>query len=160
MGMDVHGLNPTSETGKYFRNNAWYWRPLANYIAEVAPSLYSEEVWQYNNGKGLDASDASALASILKAEVASGNCAAYATNYLRRIQSLPDEPCPHCNGTGHRNEHRSLLSRGDEFVHGAACNACEGKGHRRPSSTWYHFDVENVQAFANFCAASGGFAIW
>ena len=150
MGFDVHGRAPSSEVGTYFRNNVWYWRPLANYISEVAPSLYTDKVWQYNDGKGLNAADAAKLALILETELKSGNTAAYAINYLRRIQSLPDEECKHCSGSGKRD---------DEYVKGT-CNACEGKGHHRPFETWYSFEVENIQAFTAFVAASGGFEIW
>jgi hypothetical protein len=32
MGMDLHGKNPTTEEGEYFRNNIWSWGPLADYI--------------------------------------------------------------------------------------------------------------------------------
>src|SRR5262252_5176839 len=72
MGFDVHGRAPSSEVGTYFRNNVWYWRPLANYISEVAPSLYTDKVWQYNDGKGLNAADAAKLALILETELKSG----------------------------------------------------------------------------------------
>jgi hypothetical protein len=29
MGMDVYGKEPKSDKGEYFRNNVWWWRPLA-----------------------------------------------------------------------------------------------------------------------------------
>lgn len=35
MGMDVSGINPTTEAGKYFRANVWSWRPLASLIRLV-----------------------------------------------------------------------------------------------------------------------------
>jgi hypothetical protein len=34
MGMDVYG-----ESGNYFRNNVWWWRPLANYCQAIAPHI-------------------------------------------------------------------------------------------------------------------------
>jgi hypothetical protein len=39
MGMDVYGKKPTTEEGKYFRNNIWFWGMLAEYIYEVAPTI-------------------------------------------------------------------------------------------------------------------------
>jgi hypothetical protein len=154
MGMDLYGLKPTTETGTYFRNSVWYWRPLANYIAEVAPYIYAssggDTTWHFNDGRGLTSSQAKKLATLLASEIESGNTAAYAVNLLRHTQSLPDVECTICNGTGHRN---------DAYVQGT-CNACEGKGHRRPLATLYFFEVENVQAFVTFAAASGGFKIW
>ena len=39
MGMDVSGMNPSSETGEYFRNNVWWWRHLWNYsVLVMTPS--------------------------------------------------------------------------------------------------------------------------
>ena len=32
MGMDVYGRRPKSERGEYFRNNIWWWHPLADFI--------------------------------------------------------------------------------------------------------------------------------
>ena len=34
MGFDLSGLNPKNETGEYFRNNVWWWRPLAQYVLD------------------------------------------------------------------------------------------------------------------------------
>ena len=39
MGMDIHARNPTGERGAYFRNNVWWWRPLADYCITVAPDI-------------------------------------------------------------------------------------------------------------------------
>ena len=32
--------------GTYFRNNCWWWRPLWDFCAEVAPDIISAELWQ------------------------------------------------------------------------------------------------------------------
>ena len=54
MGMDVYGKNPTSENGKYFRNNVWWWRPLAEYCKQIAPEITSKiKYLQSNDGDGL-----------------------------------------------------------------------------------------------------------
>ena len=72
MGMDVYGKNPTNEAGKYFRNNVWWWRPLATYILETAPqSITSQcEHWGTNDGDGLDAERSSKLADFLRSQIA------------------------------------------------------------------------------------------
>jgi hypothetical protein len=58
MGMDVSGLNPTSERGSYFRANLWVWRPI-HYLSakanEVAKLGYDMSNWGYNDGGGLKA---------------------------------------------------------------------------------------------------------
>jgi hypothetical protein len=51
MGMDVYGTAPTSKTGEYFRNNVWWWSPLANYICGVAPAIANRcPRWHHNEG--------------------------------------------------------------------------------------------------------------
>jgi hypothetical protein len=59
MGFDIIGTNATTKEGKYFRNNVWWWRPLAIYIKFVAPEkLYNKcRNWQSNDGDGLNAVD-------------------------------------------------------------------------------------------------------
>jgi hypothetical protein len=66
--MDVYGIRPTSEAGRYFRLNWTGWQPLADYIATVAPDIYAKcEHWHSNDGDGLNAADALALADALDA---------------------------------------------------------------------------------------------
>ena len=162
MGMDVYGKAPISKTGEYFRNNAWHWRPLAFYACELAPKITSAcRHWQSNDGDGLDTAGAIALADRLQAEIDSGRCAIYAANYMARLDGTPDEDCPHCRGTGQRTEKLINGLVGGPWNSGEpwSCNACDGKGHRRPYSTYYPFSVENVQAFVNFLRDCGGFEI-
>jgi len=55
MGMDVYGNAPTQKEGEYFRNNIWWWHPLADYIELVAPDEAAAcEHWHSNDGDGLD----------------------------------------------------------------------------------------------------------
>lgn len=150
MGMDVSGVNPSSETGEYFRNNVWWWRPLWNYCLKVAPELCESVSGHHNDGDGLDGEGAKALAEILQEKIDSGECKKYAEEYAAQLKALPDEKCDLCQGTGIRN---------DQFVQGK-CNKCTGKGHVRPFDTQYPFSVENVQNFTNFLKDSGGFEIF
>ena len=39
MGMDMYGRKPTGERGEYFRNNVWWWHPLADYCIMIAPDI-------------------------------------------------------------------------------------------------------------------------
>jgi len=52
MGMDVYGIAPIAEVGKYFRNNIWWWHPLWNYVQEVAPHLTEGVNGHFNDGDG------------------------------------------------------------------------------------------------------------
>ncbi len=154
MGMDVYGKKPTDETGKYFRNNVWWWRPLADYCCEVAPAITAKcQHWQTNDGDGLGKRDSLKLADVLKAKVAEGHTAAYAEIRAAELNALPDERCDICGGTGRRAE-PPQLGPGD-----MPCNGCEAKGRRRPTDTYYPFSVANVEEFIAFLETCGGFAI-
>lgn len=70
MGMDVHGKNPRSKQVEYFRNNVWWWHPLADFCVKVAPEVCSAcECWHSNDGDGLDNDGAIALSLSLQAAV-------------------------------------------------------------------------------------------
>lgn len=150
MGMDVYGKAAKSETGKYFRNNAWWWRPLARYCAEIAPEVTSAcTYWQSNDGDGLDAEASAKLADALQAEIDAGRTMLHEKRYNGSLELMQDEPCKHCHGTGRRTD----------MVVANGCNACYGKGSVRPSATFYPFSVENVEGFIAFLRDCGGFEI-
>lgn len=70
MGMDVYGKAPRSKHGEYFRNNIWWWPPLARFCQEVAPEVCAAcRYWQSNDGDGLDNDGAIALSLSLQAAV-------------------------------------------------------------------------------------------
>lgn len=70
MGMDVHGIAPKSEAGKYFRRNIWGWPPLADLCIETAPDVCANcEFWHSNDGDGLDAFQSAELAMALQARL-------------------------------------------------------------------------------------------
>jgi hypothetical protein len=130
MGMDVYGRSPQSETGKYFRNNVWWWRPLADYCVQVAPAICARcQYWQSNDGDGLDAEHARVLADALQDEIDSGRCEAFAKIYEAEQAAVPNEPCGLCDATGVR---RPAPERGaGDAVTGIKCNACDGPVQRR-----------------------------
>jgi hypothetical protein len=159
MGMDVYGKNPRSEEGKYFRNNVWAWRPLADYACEVAPQITSAcKYWQSNDGHGLDDAGAIALADVLQAEVDSGQCLLFAKRWTSAQELTPKEPCKYCDASGTRKA-PPKLGAGDLKTGGVKCNACDGTGYIDPFSTHYPFYVENVVEFIGFLRDCGGFEI-
>lgn len=173
MGMDVYGKNATTERGKYFRNNAWWWRPLWDYCHQIASDVISEALHKsghYNDGAGLDAADSIRLATRLDAEIAGGRTAIFSNDYEARRNGEPDEECDLCEGTGVRHDAVGVAHKMAErliddpknprYGQRGYCNKCEGAGHLRPSSTHYPFSVENVQEFAAFLRECGGFTIF
>ena len=136
--------------GYYFRNNAWYWRPLWHYICiEVAPDILSEEdkkSGDYNDGHLIDATKAIHIADQIDKLDKEGVLDAYEKDYDKSMSELPDEECDLCKGTGIRHIHQK-------------CNGCNGKGKRKSFVTNYPFIADNVRKFGQFARASGGFEI-
>lgn len=148
MGMDVYGRNPTSETGQYFRNNVWWWRPLADYIIEH----YSDEIpriqkvsWGTNDGEGLGKRDSIKLAKLLRRDLDNGVIAACAEKYEKDREQAPKVACIYCTAGVRKN--------------GAKCNNCEGTGKSLPWWTHYPFSVANMEEFERFLRDCGGFKI-
>jgi hypothetical protein len=159
MGMDVYGKKPKSEKGKYFRNNVWWWRPLAEYVQEVAPMPTAKcRYWHSNDGAGLNGPDSATLANRLQEEIDSGRCREYAEARERALAGLPDVDCDLCGGTG-TYKPAPECGAGDAIT-GIKCNVCEGRGKVRPWSTNYAFSLENVESFVEFLRDCGGFEIW
>ncbi len=52
MGMDVSGLDPGTEKGKYFRASIWGWPTITTVIEATGYDVPQE--WYYNDGEGLD----------------------------------------------------------------------------------------------------------
>ena len=157
MGMDVYGKNPRNEEGKYFRNNVWWWRPIAQYAKLVAPAVCIKcKHWHTNDGDGLNDDDSQVLAAMLEAEVSSGRCAAYAKEYEAARAALPKETCDLCKGTGSRTDgigrHHGLDKPG-------GCNGCGGEGKKQNWDAAYPFSEENVKEFIVFLNNCGGFQI-
>jgi len=155
MGMDVYGKNPKNESGKYFRNNVWYWRPLAEYVCNIAPDItkYCEN-WQTNDGSGLNETRSVKLAKKIKEDLKSGIASVYEQTYHDKMQAMPDEDCTTCKGTGFRKD---LSEYGGESK---PCNGCDQTGKVRPFDAQYPFELSNVKEFANFLENCGGFEIW
>jgi hypothetical protein len=169
MGMDVIGKAPTGETGRYFRANVWCWSPLWEYCEYVAPALRAEVIYgDLNEGDGLDAAGATALADQLTTELELSSTEFYVTERQSRLDALPMERCDLCQGTGVRRdqvaiEHKmpakmTTLPNGQQRQ--GWCNGCDGQGFHRSFATRYHLSVEIVTEFRDFLRDCGGFAIW
>lgn len=155
MGMDVSGKKPRSKTGEYFRNNCWYWRPLWEYCSQVAPELCKTVRYAHtNDGDGLDDQGSLELSKLLFKELDLGNTAKVEKEYQEERDSLPDEDCRICEGTGYRLE-PPRIGKGE-----SSCNVCDATGKKRPVYIWYGFTEKNVREFAEFLKDCGGFEIY
>jgi|TARA_R110000824_G_scaffold98701_4_gene235376 hypothetical protein len=158
MGMDVYGLKPADTKGEYFRNNIWWWRPLAEYVLSAAPLLHNKvgiggQGWEYNDGDGLNAEDSLALAKILRVDLEEGKTLAYEEARKKKLANLPDQECSICEGTGKR-EAPPKMGKGTH-----PCKACDKTGKIEHWARSYPFDMANVEEFAEFLENCGGFKI-
>lgn len=176
MGMDIYGKAPANETGEYFRRNAWGWRPLATLCCTLCPKETAAcTYWQSNDGDGLDANEAVALANALDEKINQRAVEAYVKIRDAKLSALPHEPCRICNGSGIRRDDTGVsMGQPDRIVpkdaewkggvHPRAgqigwCNGCDGRGFDRPSECWYSVGEYDVREFVAFLRASGGFEI-
>lgn len=173
MGMDVIGVNPKNEVGEYFRNNVWWWRPLAdfcikNYASKVG---FDGEGWGWNDGNGLNDEQSLHLAKLIRHDLANGSVESYARHYNEWRASLPREACEFCDCTGIRTDKVGVemgmpdkeLSPEVQILVGRThgwCNGCDGIGTRESWESQYPFSEENVREFADFLEGCGGFEIW
>lgn len=160
--MDVYGNNPTSSKGEYFRNSAWYWRPLVEYIIKEIPWTNDRDVsWHTNDGTGLDANDSLILAQELKKRLDSGEAATYAKLYTAEIQGLPRVPCEICGATGRRQQAPRIGpgSYGCNGCGGDYATGASGTGQREDWRAAYPFSLENLREFVEFLTDCGGFRI-
>ncbi len=164
MGMDVYGKAPTTEAGAYFRNNVWWWGPLADFLLTTYPDLTAScTYWHSNDGDGLDDVRSTALAEAIERDLASGKVAEYAKRYEAEVGALPDVECFICHGAGVRTDEVGRKYGYDQprnlDTGTGGCNGCRGTGRTEAWEKNYPFDVENVREFAEFLRGCGGFEI-
>lgn len=152
MGFDIYGLKAKSERGKYFRNNVWWWRPLATYVLKFCsiPKKERKDGWSFNDGLKISEKTALDIAKQLEILLKLGHTANYKKQYDKYLKQLPLRACTLCNGIGIRN---------DKILKGV-CNSCNGKGKVKDWDCSYPFSTTNVREFMKFCKESGGFEIY
>lgn len=143
--------------GYYFRSNWWYWRPLWDYTCAVCSDLITPEqhaAGHSNCGPLLDAAQAEAVGKRLSEVIANGEAQEYDEAHKKELAELPLEECKICGGTGKRQA-PPMVGPGP-----IDCNGCNGKGQHESHATWYNFDLEMLQEFAEFLKDSGGMEVW
>lgn len=149
MGFDIHGVKHKSETGEYFQNNVWGWRPLWQYVCEQSQDILTTEeqdAGETNDGYRISDEKAQLISKRLFELLENGSVRKYARERQDRLDKLPDVKCETCKATGKLQKD--------------PCHNCNGTGQARPWDTFYGFDEENVREFAAFLRDSGGFEIW
>ena len=143
-------------SGVYFRNNVWGWRPLWNFVTAMCNDILTEkdiEQGYYNDGHKISKTKAGKIAKKLHNLIEKGDVEAYESAHKRHLASLKQVDCEICDATGKRQE-PPITGAGD-----VKCNGCNGTGKKDDWNKSYPFSEENVRQFANFCMNSGGFRI-
>jgi hypothetical protein len=157
VGMDVCGTDPTDECGKYFRANVFAWHPLWSYCERIAPGVTSQvESGHTNDGDGLDNQGAKLLAAALTVRLDTGDLQRDVDYHNTELELMPDEPCEWCSGTGVRTD-KVGIEMG--FPEKGWCNACDGKGSRRPFAASYRLHLSLLAKWRDFLQHCGGFEI-
>ncbi len=168
--MDIDGRHPTSEVGKYFRRNVWGWHPLAEYCTKRFPAVTAAcRDWHSNDGDGLNATQSKKLAEWIESDLADGMAEAYVKTRDASLADLPNETCEFCKGTGVRADavgvkesfHVRVINEDNHPRRGKTgwCNGCNGRGWSRPIDAWYFLRVKDLEEWAAFLHACGGFKI-
>ena len=148
------------------------WCALSELSISVAPDICAAcKRWFTNDGDGLDAKGASALAERLEAKIQDGTIGGMIREKIDAANALPDEPCDLCKASGVRTDERAQslgfdVRKIDEPGHPRLgqigwCNGCGGRGHRRPFEAYYPLtDASQVVELVSFLRTSGGFQIY
>lgn len=172
MGMDVMGVKPTSETGKYFRRNVWGWRPLWQYVEVMHSDLANLVPYsQSNDGDGLNRMKSEELSKRLMNDYENGVVDTYIVARNEYLSELERPECNLCEGTGIRTDKvgTDMLMPQRELEPEMAmltgrtvgwCNGCSGEGKRDNWETSYYLEKDDIKDFAEFLADCGGFEIW
>ena len=165
MGFDISGLNPKNEKGEYFRNNVWYWRPLAMYVLKETKVIDEKEYdyWHYNDCHEVSKEKAEQIAKQLDHLVKSGHCKKFAQAWEKRRQKIEKhneqvekELEEHCEEVKTRLNDIGLAPKDFPKEDKEKWNKIYEK---KNSDGSYPFEEENVKEFSEFCKNSGGFTI-
>ena len=157
MGMDVYGRKPTSLRGRLFSTRYWAWHPLADYCQKVAPEITSAcRYWHSNDGDGLDAAGALALAEALQREIEANRTDDYARRYASKVEVVGVDLCDVCARVRKVTRNHDV---GDLKEGRITCFKCRGAGYVLRWGSDYSFSTGDVARFVAFLRESGGFVI-
>ena len=161
MGFDLMstGDHKTSK-GEYFRNNVWWWRPLAQYVIEHTNCVAEKDAerWAYNDNHHVYADEAKAIAKQLKHLIATGHVKKYAEKFERGRKKM-------------ERENAKVQKELDAFQKKVGKDIAPNDYSKEDKKKWdsiyekkvwgshYPFSLKNVKEFAEFCEDSRGFTI-
>ena len=154
----------TSQSGTYFRNNVWWWRPLAHYVLEETLIIPEDrkESWGYNDCSEVSKEEAEMIAKQLRYLIKTGHTKRYSANWEARRKTLEvhndkveKELEEHCQEVYKKLGKTVAPKDFPKKDH----DKWEKIYRKRNSDASYPFSIENVEEFAEFCENCGGFTI-
>lgn len=152
------------EVGAYFRNNVWWWRPLANYIIDFTGCVEKgdEEKWHENGGHEVDEETAIQIANQLEHLIKTGHTEKYAEEYMKEHEeaNLHNEKI----GEEMKKFQDEMDKKYNRDIAPSEYNQDDYKKwsaiyDKKKSIGNYPFNVNNVKEFIEFAKNSGGFRI-
>lgn len=192
MGFDLTGLNPKNkkhkaptnelyendqdlffeelekyqnQKGAYFRNNVWWWRPLAHYVLTHTKVIDEDKkkCWSYNDHCIIDEEEAKQIAKQLRHLIDKGHTKRFSAEWEARRKTLEihndkveKELDKHVKDVQRRMNDSNLAPK--DFPK-EDHDKWEKIYKKRNSDANYPFSIKNVEEFAEFCENSGGFSI-
>jgi protoheme ferro-lyase len=152
--------------GHYFRNNVWWWRPLAQYVLQLMGNEFTEDEkasWHHNDGFEVSEEQARKIADRLEQELKTKRVKTVENFYKARMLRA--------------EQHNKIVEQKHEELKKIVAEKT-GKTNLVPrdypepfNSQWddiqkqfnyessYPFSEDNVIEFMRFCRESGGFQI-
>lgn len=150
--------------GDYFRNNVWWWRPLASYVIKFTGCIDEKdhEYWSENGGHEVDDETAKQIHNQLMVLIESGHTKKFEDDYEKerlkaekhndKVEKELEKFCKSVYKKLGKTVAPAEFPKADH-------DEWERIYHKRKWNASYPFSVENVREFAEFCRFSGGFKI-
>lgn len=151
--------------GVYFRNNVWWWRPLANFIFEETKCVEENEKdnWHFNDGHLVNEETANMIAQQLKYLIKSGRVDEYCVYHSKKVKEAKKH-----------NKKLEVLFNDlkKKVIKKTGINNIAPRDYpKEEKEMWdniysqrqpvenYPFSKKNVEEFIEFAENSGGFRI-
>tara|TARA_R100000329_G_scaffold138511_1_gene120003 strand:- start:1281 stop:1874 length:594 start_codon:yes stop_codon:yes gene_type:complete len=155
----------TENPGHYFRNNVWWWRPLANYVLQLMGNEFTEDEqrsWHHNDGFEVSEEQARKIADRLEQELK--------TNRVKTVEGFYKEKMKKASAKNKvlekkRNELEKIVweKTGQKLAPvkypEPFKKQWEDIQNQYDWEASYPFSEANVIDFMRFCRESGGFQI-
>ena len=151
--------------GYYFRNNVWWWRPLASYVIEHTKVITDQKKidgFSYNDGVEISAEEAEQIAKQLYYLLQSGHTKKYEDEYMAGYKKAEThnkkvrkemEVFQNAMDKKHKKDIAPKDYPKDDYKKWSAIYA------KMDNNGGYPFNLRNVKEFAEFAEQSGGFTI-